>query len=104
MGEHLRGAPTGDALEVAFVAAGGQPLVGEAVAEHMRVEVADAGLAGAASEHLDDPRIGERALAAEPPCSRSALLMSRPLAPVTVERFSGLVTVGNGAELSILCL
>jgi hypothetical protein len=36
-GEHLAGAPTGDAHQIHLVAAGAEPLVGEGVAEHVRV-------------------------------------------------------------------
>jgi hypothetical protein len=55
-GEHVAGTPAGDAHQVSLVAAGAEPLVGEGMAEHVGVQVRDAGLAGAAVEQVAAPR------------------------------------------------
>src|SRR5829696_6601727 len=51
-GEHLAGAPPGDAHQVGLVAARAEPLVGEGVPEHVWVEVRDTSLPGATVEQV----------------------------------------------------
>ena len=64
--EHVLARPTGYAHEAPLAAALGEPRVRERVAKLVRVDVADARLFGAASEHLRHPRGRHPSLAAEP--------------------------------------
>src|SRR4029450_9447059 len=59
--EHVAGLPAGQAHQVGFAAALGQPLVAEGVPELVRVEVRDGGLGGAPLKHLADAPTGELA-------------------------------------------
>jgi hypothetical protein len=51
--DHLAGLPAGQAHQVAFVAAGGQPRVGEGVAELMRVQAGEPDAGAAVGDDLE---------------------------------------------------
>src|SRR5438309_1000368 len=65
-GEHVPAPPAGQAHEVAFVAAGGEPGVGEGVAELVGVDAAEAGPLAPALEHGGQARFVEAAPALDP--------------------------------------
>ncbi len=60
-GEHVPAAPTGEAHEVALVAACVQPRVSEGVPEDVRVKVGDTGLDSPPLDHLGDGGVGHGA-------------------------------------------
>lgn len=53
--QHLPRPPAGEPHQVALCTTGLQPVVGEGVAELMRMQPDDAGLAGSATKHVRDP-------------------------------------------------
>jgi hypothetical protein len=65
-GKHLPGPPARDAHQVNLGSAGAEPLMREGVAEHVGMEVRDAGLPGASVEQVPQPGDGERPTLAEP--------------------------------------
>jgi hypothetical protein len=64
--EHSAGLPIRDAHEVTFRAALGEPLVGEGVAELVRMEAWEADLGAAAAQHHAQARVSQPAVLAQP--------------------------------------
>ena len=64
--EHRAGPPTGQAHQIGLASAFPKPRVRKGVAEQVRVEAFNAGLAASATEELRDARGGDAALLADP--------------------------------------
>ena len=62
--QHGPGLPPGQTHEVGFVTAQGKPLMGEGVAELMRMEAREADLGAAAAQHHAQARVGQAAVLA----------------------------------------
>jgi len=90
--EHLAGLPADEAHQRVVVAAGEAPLVGEGVAEHVRVQLRNAGCSPPLPDHLADAVVGHPGPAVDPkPQGRKVgTLLAVPLAEVAVERLRGL--------------
>jgi hypothetical protein len=95
-GEHLSGSPAGEAHEILFLPAIGQPPMCEGVTEHVRVEVLETSLLGAASKHLGNAVVGYIASPADPELSTAGKAMLGAFPQVALDGLTSLVTERTG--------
>ena len=89
--QHGAGLPAGQAHQVGLPAAFGQPLVGEGVAQLVRVQAGQTSLLAAASQHLHQAPSGQPALRPKPQPGQRGVLVARPGTQVAVQGGTGLV-------------
>jgi hypothetical protein len=83
--QHRTGPPPGQAHQVGLSPALGEPLMREGVAELMRVQVRQAGLAAATPKHLDQTPGGQAALEPQPQPRQDRVLVPGPNTKVAIE-------------------
>lgn len=74
--QHRPGLPAGQPHQIRLAAALGEPLMGECVAELMRVQAGKAHLLTPAPQHHDQAPLGEPAFLAEPQPREIAVLVA----------------------------
>jgi transposase len=87
--QHRAGLPAGKAHQVGFVATLGQPKMGECMAELVRVEPFQAGLAASPTEDLRNARLGDATELADPQPLQISTRMTGADSEVPVEGLGG---------------
>jgi hypothetical protein len=101
-GEHFSASPTGKAHQILFLSAVGQPPMRERVTEHVRVEVIQTSLLGAASKHLANAVVRHATSAANPELGTPGEAMLGSLPQVTLDGLASLVAERTGTRSAAL--
>lgn len=100
--KHLSASPTGKAHQILFLPPISQPAMRERVTEHVRVEVIQTSLLGAAAKHLTNAVVGHVSPPADPELGTAGKAMLASFPQVAFDGLTSLVTERTGTGSAAL--